>query len=125
VKCSGSGTTLIRTELEMAGWKAYVNGKSVNIKVSDGVYQAIKVPAGTSTVTYAFFPPHERYAIIVGFLAALYLIGAWIDERRNRGKDRRRRRLMRLRLRKKIYIESQPSENEALEPARNEMGPTP
>jgi hypothetical protein len=125
VNCSGSGTTLIRTELAMKGWKAYVNGKSVNIKVSDGVYQAIKVPAGTSTVTYAFFPPHERYAILVGFLAGLFLIGSWINELTSRGKNRRRLRRLRLRLRKKIYIEANPSENEALEPAHNEVGPTP
>jgi hypothetical protein len=125
VVCSGSGTTLIRTELEMAGWKAYVNGKSVDIKVSDGVYQAIKVPAGTSTVSFAFFPPHERYAIIIGFLAAFYLIGSWIEERLNRGKTRRALHRKRLRVRKKIYVESEPSPNEALEPTHNEIGPTP
>jgi hypothetical protein len=109
----------------MAGWKAYVNGKSVDIKVSDGVYQAIKVPAGTSTVSFAFFPPHERYAIIIGFLAAFYLIGSWIEERLNRGKTRRALHRKRLRVRKKIYVESEPSPNEALEPTHNEIGPTP
>src|SRR5476649_1889588 len=31
VTCTGRSSTLIRTELSMAGWKAYVNGKSVNI----------------------------------------------------------------------------------------------
>jgi hypothetical protein len=92
VTCSGNGTTLIRTELSMAGWKAYVNGKSVNIKVSDGVYQAVTVPAGTSTVTYSFSPPDEKYAVIVGLLAAFYLIGTWIQERRHRAKPRHRRR---------------------------------
>jgi hypothetical protein len=66
----------------MSGWKAYVNGKAVDIKVSDGVYQTIKVPAGTSKVTYTFLPPHEKYAVIVGLLAALFLIGTWIEERR-------------------------------------------
>src|ERR1035438_5770266 len=88
VVCSGSGTTLIRTELDMAGWQAYVNGKSVPITASDGVYQAVSLPAGTSIVPYTFLPPHEKYAVIAGLLAALFLAGTWIDERLNR---RRRR----------------------------------
>ncbi len=88
VVCSGAGTTLIRTELDMAGWTAYVNGKSVPITVSDGVYQAVSLPAGTSIVTYNFLPPHEKYAVIAGLLAALFLAGTWLDERLSR---RRRR----------------------------------
>ena len=32
VNCPSGGTTLIRTELSMAGWKAYVNGKAATIK---------------------------------------------------------------------------------------------
>ena len=84
VVCAGSGTTLIRTELAMPGWKAFVNGKSVDLKVSDGVYQAVSVPAGTSTVTYSFLPPHEKYAVIAGLLALFYLLGTWIQERRTK-----------------------------------------
>jgi len=81
----------------MSGWKAYVNGKAVDIKVSDGVYQTIKVPAGTSEVTYAFLPPHEKYAVIVGFLAAFFLLGTWIEERRNARHPRHRRPRTRVR----------------------------
>jgi hypothetical protein len=82
VVCTGGGTTLIRTELEMAGWKAFVNGKPVPITVSDGVYQAVSVPSGTSIVTYSFLPPHEKYAVIAGLLALFFLIGVWIRDRR-------------------------------------------
>ena len=90
VTCTGTGATLLRTELSMPGWKATVNGKSATITTVDGVYQAVKVPAGTSTVDYTFFPPHERYALLVGFLGGLFLIGSFIDERR-RFVPRRRR----------------------------------
>jgi hypothetical protein len=40
------------------------------------------VPAGTSKVTYAFFPPDERYALLVGFLGFLFLLGSVVNERR-------------------------------------------
>jgi hypothetical protein len=91
VNCPDGGTTLIRTELMMAGWKAYVNGKSVTIKTTDhGVYQSVKVPHGASTVTYSFLPPHEKYAILLALLAAIFLVAAWVYERRYRQRERER-----------------------------------
>jgi hypothetical protein len=75
-------TTLLRTELSMKGWKAFVNGKEVPITTVHHVYQEISVPSGTSTVTYSFSPPHERDALIVGFLGGLFLIGSLVNERR-------------------------------------------
>jgi uncharacterized membrane protein YfhO len=65
----------------MAGWQAYVNGKLVTIRTSDGVYQSVPVPAGTSTVTYTFLPPHEKLAMLAGLLALLFFLGAWVLER--------------------------------------------
>ena len=82
VNCPSGGSTLIRTELAMAGWKAYVNGKAVTMKSSDGAYQAVPVPKGTSTVTFTFLPPHEKDAILIGLLAGLFLIATWVYERR-------------------------------------------
>jgi hypothetical protein len=76
-----SPSKLIRTELSMKGWKAFVNGKQETIVTKDHVYQQIEVPAGTSTVTYSFSPPHERDALIVGFLGGLFLIGSFVNER--------------------------------------------
>jgi hypothetical protein len=82
VNCPDGASTLVRTELMMAGWKAYVNGKAVTIKTVDGVYQSVKVPQGTSVVTYSFVPPHEKYAVLLALLAALFLISMWVYERR-------------------------------------------
>ena len=81
VNCAKPGATLLRTELEMNGWKATVNGKSVPITTIDGVYQQVALPQGASTVRYSFFPPHERYALLLGFLSGLFLIGSFINER--------------------------------------------
>ncbi len=80
VNCATAGATLIRTELSMAGWRAFVNGASVPIKTSHGVYEAITLPKGKAIVTYSFFPPHEKYAILAGLLAALFLVGTWLFE---------------------------------------------
>jgi hypothetical protein len=82
------GSTLIRTELMMAGWKAKVNGKAVTIKTVDGVYQSVKVPPGTSIVTYSFLPPHEKYAVLLALLAAFFLVGTWVYERRYLTRER-------------------------------------
>ncbi|MGH3733757.1 MAG: hypothetical protein ACRDVC_10390 [Acidimicrobiales bacterium] len=77
-----SATTLLRSELSMKGWKAFVNGQEVPITTVHHVYQEVSVPAGTSTVTYTFSPAHERDALIIGFLGGLFLIGSFVNERR-------------------------------------------
>ncbi|HEY5267131.1 MAG TPA: hypothetical protein VIJ40_09980 [Acidimicrobiales bacterium] len=82
VNCPSAGATLLRTELSMTGWKATVNGKVVPITTVNGVYQQVALPKGTSTVDYSFFPSHERYAILLGILGGLFLIGSLVDERR-------------------------------------------
>ena len=94
VDCPNGGATLLRTELSMKGWTATVNGRTVPIKTVDGVYQKISLPAGTSTVEYKFFPPHERFAILFGLLGGLFLIGSFLDERWRFFPSRRRPRTL-------------------------------
>jgi hypothetical protein len=72
-----SATTLLRTELSMPGWHAVVNGTEVPITTVDGVYQEIALAEGVSHVEFNFTPPHQRYALLVGLAALLYLAGAW------------------------------------------------
>ena len=81
VDCAGGGTTLLRTELAMKGWTAFVNGKPATITTVNHVYQRIDLPAGQSTVVYRFYPPHERYALLAGLLGGLFLIGSFVNER--------------------------------------------
>jgi uncharacterized membrane protein YfhO len=69
-----------------------VNGQAATITTVDGVYQRVDVPEGTSTVVYRFYPPHERYALLVGFLGGLFLIGSIVNERLPFVPVRRRRR---------------------------------
>lgn len=92
VHCATSGATLLRTELSMKGWRATINGKSATITTVDGVYQRVALPEGTSTVQFSFTPPHERGALVLGALGALFLLGSVVNERhrfvpRRRAKD--------------------------------------
>jgi hypothetical protein len=92
VSCS-TATTLLRTELSLNGWSASVNGHSTAITTVDGVYQEVRVPKGTATVTYSFLPPHEHVALVLSLLAALFLAGSFGSELRMR--QRRRGNAMR------------------------------
>jgi hypothetical protein len=83
LSCATAGT-LLRTELSMKGWTAKVNGRSSTITTVNGVYQRVDVPAGASTVTFDFLPPHEDLALSVGLLSGLLLLGTFIFERRTR-----------------------------------------
>src|ERR1019366_285749 len=90
VDCAKPGATLLRTELSMTGWKATVNGKAAPITTVDGVYQQVTLPKGFSTVRYSFFPAHERYALLLGLLGGLFLIGSFVNERLPLATRRRR-----------------------------------
>ena len=90
VSCPKGPATLVRTELMMAGWRAYVNGRVVPMAATEGVYQTIDVPAGSSTVTYSFLPPHEKFAGLGAFAGVLIIAGsfAWQWRRRRRSAHR-------------------------------------
>jgi len=66
-----SATTLTRLELAMAGWTARVNGSATPISSDNGLTQTLSIPAGTSTVTFDYLPPHEVPAGVVSVLALL------------------------------------------------------
>jgi len=71
----------------MPGWQALVNGQPATITTLDGVYQGVAVPAGTSSVTYSFLPPHEFDAVLAALLAVLFILGTAVYERRRRPKS--------------------------------------
>jgi hypothetical protein len=85
VTCPGA-TTLTRLELSMAGWTARVNGVATPITSSNGLTQTLAVPAGTSTISFDFLPPHEVPAGVVAVLAALLtaLSATTVGRRRRR-----------------------------------------
>ena len=72
-----SATTLTRLELTMPGWSAYVNGHSTPITSVDGLTQTVEIPAGTSTITFSFLPPHEDLAAFLSLLALGAIAWTW------------------------------------------------
>jgi hypothetical protein len=80
-------TVLNRNELALRGWKAVVNGRVTPI-VSSPVVQTVRIPAGTSTVTFSYLPKHEKLALALGGLGFAVVLGAIvIDRRRVRGRE--------------------------------------
>ena len=76
-----SATTLTRLELSMPGWTAHVNGSSTNITSDNGLTETIALPAGASTVTYSFLPPHEELAALLAAISFLVMAATWVPRR--------------------------------------------
>jgi hypothetical protein len=86
--CRSRHATLLRTELSMKGWSVTVNGRSAKVTTVEGVYQRITLPEGTSTVRYAFFPPHENLAILLALLVFFFLVGSFVADVRSTRRER-------------------------------------
>jgi hypothetical protein len=71
--------TLIRHQLPMNGWYASVNGSTAEITPYNGVFQQVRLPAGTSLVTFTYSPPHVvlGYALFFVGLACLAVLPLW------------------------------------------------
>jgi hypothetical protein len=68
--------TLVRRMLAFPGWTAEADGRRVDVGSTgpDGLFQQVRVPAGTSTVTFSYFPRHERPAIALAGAALVLLV---------------------------------------------------
>jgi hypothetical protein len=92
IRCPTS-SVLQRQELYMPGWSVTVNGAHRRIAPTALSLQAVRLPAGTSVVSYRFAPPHVAWgwtASILGLLAVLWSAGpAWLVPRRRRVSPRR------------------------------------
>ena len=51
-------TELVRRETYMPGWSASIDGRPAPVRMVDGLFQAVSVPAGRHRVTFGFIPPH-------------------------------------------------------------------
>jgi len=71
--CTNSAL-LVRREQYMPGWSASINGEGVAIHPYDNLLQEIRLPKGTSRISFSFTPPHLRLAL-GGFLLGLLMLG--------------------------------------------------
>ncbi|MDQ2851359.1 MAG: hypothetical protein M3Y49_11610 [Actinomycetota bacterium] len=85
--------TLLRRELSSPGWTATVNGSARTVADNPStLFQLVRVPAGVSTVTYSYLPPHFVLAVVAsGVVVVLMLLdGAFFLVLRRRSQRRER-----------------------------------
>jgi hypothetical protein len=81
VSCPGPAV-LVRRETDLPGWTARVDGREVPIRRDSGLFQAVRVGAGSHRVTFSYAPRniHWGFAGVVG--GCLWLLGAPLLRRR-------------------------------------------
>jgi hypothetical protein len=81
--------TLVRSELDLPGWSAGVDGQPVRIESIASGLQSVQLPAGTSKVTFSYTPAHLDLGLGLFGLGAVTAVGApfW-GRRRKRGQTR-------------------------------------
>jgi Bacterial membrane protein YfhO len=72
VNCAGPAI-LTRRETYLPGWSATIDGHDAAIRSTDGIFQALTIPAGAHTITFSYAPPGVGW----GFLALAAGLG-WL-----------------------------------------------
>jgi hypothetical protein len=75
VHCAAPAT-VTRNELEMPGWSAQLHGHSIPIRSDGDGLESVTVPAGDSTLTFSFQPPHTGVAAALAVLGLLLCAGS-------------------------------------------------
>ena len=78
---------LVRLELNMPGWRAWVNGVPARVTTTGEIFQSVSLPVGTSDVRFAFEPPFMRLGCAA---LGLGLLLAALGARRGRAAPRRK-----------------------------------
>jgi hypothetical protein len=85
VRVQGGGGLLVLSEVDYPGWRASLDGASVQIVRADHVLRALCVPAGEHHVTLVYDPPLLKVGLAITGLTLLLLIGVVIRRRREGG----------------------------------------
>jgi hypothetical protein len=73
---------LVRRELSLAGWHAWINGGKAAIRDADGMFQSVALPAGPVEIVWEYSPPHSRTMALLSALGAATIIGFGYRARR-------------------------------------------
>ncbi|BBH18202.1 hypothetical protein Back2_24890 [Nocardioides baekrokdamisoli] len=77
-----SATRLARNEMYAPGWSASIDGHDAPVSAyrPDGLtvaaFQQIQVPAGTSTITFRYWPAHFSWSLVAAGTAVLAMLGS-------------------------------------------------
>jgi hypothetical protein len=69
-------SSVIRRELYFPGWSASLDGRAVALRPGQGIFQRVKVPAGSHTLSFAYAPPGEGWAAAALAAGVLWLLVA-------------------------------------------------
>ena len=69
-------TTIVRLESYTPNWKAEVNGQPAAVRMCDGLFQSVDVPAGASTVRFEYKCPDGQWTVPMFWLGALIFVAA-------------------------------------------------
>jgi len=81
------GGMLVLTDTFYPGWHASVDGKDTTIHRANGLFRAVRVPAGRCRVVFEYSPASVHLGAILSALAALCLLGFPLLARRSRKYD--------------------------------------
>ena len=83
---SAGDTFVVMTQAWYPGWKAYVDGKRVNIQLVNNVVQGIEVPQGSHNIEFRFTSPAMIFGGIVSLCTWIILIIILILDQKNSNK---------------------------------------
>jgi hypothetical protein len=69
-----TATTLVRRETDLPGWSATIDGRPASIRRADGLFQAIRVPAGSHEVRFSYAPPYIVWGLVGLLLGCGWLV---------------------------------------------------
>jgi hypothetical protein len=72
---------LVRRELAFPGWSVEVDGRPARLVSTDGLFQAVDLPRGTSDVTFSYRPPYWPWAVLLWAIGMLWVAGALVMPR--------------------------------------------
>ncbi len=75
VTTCGASATLVRSELDLPGWSATVNGRPTPVLDYKRLLTAVRIPAGRSRVRFSYAPPGVFFALTGFGLGLLVLVG--------------------------------------------------
>jgi hypothetical protein len=81
VSCPGPAV-LVRRETDLPGWTARVDGREVPIGRDSGLFQAVRVGAGSHRVTFSYAPRHVGWGFAGLAAGCAWLLGAAALRRR-------------------------------------------
>jgi hypothetical protein len=77
IEADGDGYLVVADAMQH-GWRAEIDGRSVDVASADHAGVAVPVPEGAHTVTLRYRPPGQRAGAAVSAVSVLGVTGAWL-----------------------------------------------